>query len=423
MKKNRVWMPLFVLSFMLAGAMPLYAGGGREQTAKLTVAVSYNTAELVHKAMIEIAAEYAASRPGLAIEVVYYPDYEAAMKAKMAANDLPDLWSTHGWSVARYSEYLEPLNNESWAPKVNPKIKKVITDARGSIFVLPFNVEFQGIVVNRDVLEQAGADLWSIKTWDDFMAACEKVKAAGKIPLDIAGGAAEDWTVGTIYNTLAQSMLIANEQKNYRDALLNGSFDWENWRPVANFLTEFRDKGYLNPDYTQGTYENQIKRLAAGQTAFVFSANGIITQAKQINPNARLGFIPVPAASAADTPTLTSGERFTLGVWKNGPRKAEALRFLEYCSSPGIINRIAALDNTETGLVGEGYASNIQGLKEYFDRVSNIRGFPYFDRAYLPSGMWDALCKTASGLLANTMTLDQALTRLRNDYRDLRSQR
>lgn len=33
-------------------------------------------------------------------------DYESAMKTKMASNDLPDMWVTHGWSLIRYSEYM-----------------------------------------------------------------------------------------------------------------------------------------------------------------------------------------------------------------------------------------------------------------------------------------------------------------------------
>jgi raffinose/stachyose/melibiose transport system substrate-binding protein len=422
MKNCTIRAVFLAIAMTLLGTLAVSAGGKGEKGTTLTAALSYNANEPVHKAMLEITRDYAASHPGINFEVVYYPDYEVTMKTKMAANDLPDLWSTHGWSVARYSEYLERLNNESWASKINPKIKPIVADSNGTIYVLPFNVESQGIVMNRDVLDQAGVDPFSIKTWDDFKAACEKIKAIGRIPLDIAGGASDDWTVGTIYDTVAQSYLVANDRNNYRNALLDGSFDWENWRPVAMFLLEFRDKGYLNPDYTQGTYENQAVRLANGQAAFVFSSNGIITQVRLLNPEGRFGFIPVPSASPDDTPTLITGERFTLGVWKNGPHKAEALKFLEYCSTPEIINRIATLDVTETGLIGAGYESDTRDLKEYFDRLTNIRGFPYFDRAYLPSGMWDALCKTASGLLANTMTMDQALARLRNDYRDLRSQ-
>jgi raffinose/stachyose/melibiose transport system substrate-binding protein len=405
-----------------AGAVLAFAGARRQGGPVLTVAISYTPSEQVHQYMLQVAKDYEAANPGIKLEVGFYPDYEVTMKTKMAARDLPDLWSTHGWSVARYSEYLEPLNNQSWASKVNPKIIPVISNAKGQIFVLPFNVESQGIVVNQDTLESVGVDIWSIKTWDDFRAACAKVKAAGKIPLDIAGNVSEDWTVGTIYNTLGQSFMVTNDKANYRTALQDGSFDWNNWGVIQDFLLEIRDKGWLNPDYTQGTEENQFRRLGTGEVAFVMSANNAITRAKLVNPNARIGFIAVPSNSPDDPPTLTSGERFTLGVYKDGSRKAEALKFLEYCAQPEIINRVATLDRCEAGLVGPGYGADLSELKPFFDHLQGIRGFPYFDRAYLPSGMWDALCKTASGLLANTLTKEQAIARLRNDYRDLRAQ-
>ena len=34
--------------------------------------------------------------------------YEELMKTKMSANELPDVFTTHGWSVKRYSDYLTP---------------------------------------------------------------------------------------------------------------------------------------------------------------------------------------------------------------------------------------------------------------------------------------------------------------------------
>lgn len=415
---------IVLLSIVICIAVTGVFAAGRNQSraSTLNIAINYTPSEPVHQYMLQVAKDYEAANPGLKLDMVYYPDFEVTMKTKMAARDLPDLWSTHGWSVARYSEYLEPLNSQSWASKLNPKIIPVISNAGGQFFVLPFNVVSQGIVVNQDTLESVGVDIWSIKTWDDFRDACAKVKAAGKIPLDIAGNVGEDWTVGTIYNTLGQSFMVTNDRSNYRSALLDGSFDWNNWGVIQNFLLELRDKGWLNPDYTQGTEETQFRRLGTGEAAFVMSANNAITRAKLVNPSARIGLIAVPSNSPNDPPSLTSGERFTLGVYKDSPLKAEAFKFLEYCTRPEIINRVATLDSCETGLVGPGYAADLSELKPFFDHLADIRGFPYFDRAYLPSGMWDALCKTASGLLADTLTKEQAIARLRNDYRDLRAQ-
>jgi raffinose/stachyose/melibiose transport system substrate-binding protein len=424
MKKHFAWIGFIGIVLILSGTVPVFAGGGQQksQTVKLTAAINFNPQDEAFVALTEIARKYSAQNPQVAVEVVYYAEYEATMKTKMAANDLPDLWSTHGWSVARYSEYLEPLTGQLWASKVNPAIKSVISNSRGDIFVLPFDVDAAGVVFNRDVLDKAGVDPFSLKTWDDFKAACEKIKAAGFIPVDVAGGAADDWTVGNFFDWVAPSFLITGEQRNYRNALKDGSFDWENWRPVATLLRDFRDKGYLNPDYTQGSWDNVARRLGNGQLAFGFYPNSLITQAKQFGPNARYGFIPVPAASPSDTPTMITGERVTLGVWKDSPRKAEALKFLEYLSSPEVVSRIANISANQTGLIGPGYNTNAGELKEYFDRLAGIRGFPYFDREYLPNGMWDSMCKTGTGLLANTMTMDQVVARMRDDYNNLRQQ-
>jgi raffinose/stachyose/melibiose transport system substrate-binding protein len=386
------------------------------------VAINRNPNTDEFKALTEIAAQYSAANPGITVEVTQYPEYEQVMKSKMAANDLPDLFSTHGWSVARYSEYLEPLQNQSWASKLSPAIKPVITNDRGQIFVLPFDVDSAGIAFNKDVLDKAGVDPYTIKTWDDFMAACEKVKAAGFICIDIGGAVQDDWTVGNFFDWVAPSFLITNESRNYRTQLKNGTFDWNLWRPVAQLFVDFRDKGYLNPDHLQGTWDNVQARLGRGELAFAFYGRYVISGAKQTNPNARYGFIPIPSLTPSDPPTLATGENLTLGVWKSSPRKAEALKFLEYLSTPSVINRLAQIPVNQTGLVGSGYGINTADLKESFDKVEGIRGFPYFDREYLPNGMWDSLCKTGSGILARTMTMDQVIQRMRDDYNTLRQQ-
>jgi len=404
-------------------AFPVLANGSKDAKPKnLTVAINFPQTDATYKGFQEIAAAYVKENPGVTVDVVNYPDYENTMKTKMAANDLPDLWSTHGWSVARYSEYLEPLNSQAWASKINPTIKPVITDKKGSVYILPFDMDVAGIAFNRDVLDQAKVDPSKIKTWDDFKDACAKVKAIGKIPVDIGGSATDLWTVGNFYDWVAPSFLITNEKSNYRAALKDGTFDWNKWSPVANLLGEFRDKGFLNPDYTQGTWVNIGKRLGAGDVAFALFGNYVIGEAKKANPAGKFGFMPVPAASKDDTPTVITGERVTLGAWKDGKNKAEALKFLAFCAKPEYINKIATINGNATGLAGTEYKSDTGAMQPYFDAIVGVRGFPYFDREYLPSGMWDSMCQTGIGLLANTMTDEQIVAKMKADYIKLRNQ-
>jgi raffinose/stachyose/melibiose transport system substrate-binding protein len=417
-----------ICAVMTFAAVVAFAEGGQDKAAgdearkpiKITVASSQPAQENATVALEEIAAAYEAANPGIDVEVVTYARYEDTMKTKMAARDLPDLFGTHGWSVMRYSEYLEPVNDRPWFSKINPTIKPVITDEAGKVFILPFDMDVAGIAFNVDVLEKAGVDPYAIKTWDDFKAACAKVKASGKIAVHVGGSPKDDWTVGNFYDWTAPSFLITNEKANFRKQLKDGTFDWNNWVKVAKLLVDFRDAGFLNPDYTQGTWEDVGRKLGAGEVAFGLYGNVVIGEAKRFNPAGRFGFMPVPAASKDDTPTLITGERMTLGVWNKSPVKAEALKFLDFCARPENVNKMATVNGNPTGLVGQGYGSELGDLAPSFKKVEGVRGFGYFDREYLPSGMWDSMCKTGTGLLSTTMTMDQAVAKMKNDYLSLR---
>jgi raffinose/stachyose/melibiose transport system substrate-binding protein len=417
---KRIFAFILAATALVAFSLPVMAAGPK----KLTMADNFLPTDAVFKTMQDIAAAYNKANPGVVVEVVNLPDYENTMRTKMAANDLPDLWTTHGWSVARYSEYLQPLNDQAWASKLSPTIKPVITDKDGKFFVLPMDMDVAGIAFNREVLDKAGVDPFKIKTWDDFKAACEKVKKIGKTAVQIGGKPSQedDWTVGNFYDWTAPSFLITNEKANSRAALKDGSFDWTKWGPVAKLLVDFRDAGYLNPDYTQGTWQDVGKKLGTGEAAFGFFGNYVITEAKKYAPNGKFGFIPVPSVSKDDTPSLITGERMAIGVWKDTPNKAEALKFLAYCAKPENVSKIATVTVNPTGLVGAGYKSDAGDLTPYFDKIAGVRGFPYFDRAYLPSGMWNSMCKTGTGLLSNSMTLDQAIARMKGDYTNLINQ-
>ncbi len=387
---------------------------------KLTVALNFPATDVTFTNIQAMAAAFVKANPGVQVDVMNPPDYENTMKTKMAANDLPDLWTTHGWSVIRYSEYLRPLNDRPWFARINPAIKPVVTDADGKVFVLPMDVDMAGVVFNKDVLDQAGVNPWAITTWQEFMDACEKIKDIGKTAVDIGGKSGDDrWTVGNFYDWVAPSFLITNPKSSSVASLKDGSFDWAKWEPVAQLLVTFRDKGYLNPDYTQGTWQEVGQNMAAGKDGFGMFGNYLIGEAKKYNPKGHYGFMPVPAASADDSPSLITGERTAIGVWKDDKAMATALKFLDYLALPQNINRVAKGNAIPTGLVGDGYRTDAGDLTPYFDKVKGVRAFPYFDRVYLPSGMWDTMCITGVGLLADSMTVAQAADQMKNTYSTL----
>lgn len=322
--------------------------------------------------------------------------YEELMKTKMAANDMPDVFDTHGWSATRYSEYLMPVNDMSFASRLDPQIASVITAADGNMYVLPFDVDITGMVYNVDVCAEAGVNVDEIKTWADFEAACEKVKAIGKIPVHMGG--ANNFTVGWFYDRVAPSYYLTDANDNQIEELRSGKFDESRWIEISTMLDSWVTKGYLNADCVSGEYTADVAAIASNEAAFLFYGNIAVTLGLGINPEANLGMMPLPAKSASDEPSLIAGENVALGVWNESNFKAEAIQLLEYLARPEVAKTIAEATGNKSALTD--VELDLGAIQAYLDKHANVRTFPYFDRDYLPSGLWDVLCATGQEVLA-----------------------
>lgn len=322
--------------------------------------------------------------------------YEELMKTKMAANELPDVFTTHGWSVARYSDYLMTVNDLEWAADISDQIRPVITDKDGNMFVLPVDMDIAGIICNMTVLEEAGVDPDGIQTWDDFAAACDKIKAAGKTPIHLGGK--DNWTIGQYFDWAAPSFYITNEAKSHADELKGGTFDTAVWEEVSGMLADWVAAGYFNEDVLTADYNSDIQALAQADAAFAFYGNGGIVDTLGVNPDADMGMIPVPAVSADDKPSLISGEDIAVGVWKDSKVKAEATELLNYLARADVLKGLAEAAGNKAGL--NGVSADVGKIGEYYDKYADVEAFPYFDREYLPSGMWDVMCSTGADILA-----------------------
>lgn len=131
MKRILIVFILLLFSFALC-----FAGGQGEDeieseglSGELLIAV-HGTTDLKFDTFTQICEDFMELNPNTDIEFVSYgKDYESLMKGKMAANDLPDVFSTHGWGVKRYAEYLRPLNDLDLAENLSPAIENSVTTA------------------------------------------------------------------------------------------------------------------------------------------------------------------------------------------------------------------------------------------------------------------------------------------------------
>jgi raffinose/stachyose/melibiose transport system substrate-binding protein len=404
---------LLIALCLMAGSTVFAAGQQESDATNLTLMLNFQSTEAVTAAFEEVIEDFHSANPTIKIDLISgTSDYEALMKSKMATNDLPDMWSTHGWSVLRYSEYLMPLEDQEWVSRLHPAIKPVVTDDQGHIYVLPVDVDMAGVAYNKTILADAGVNVEDLKTWNDLYAAMDKVKAIGVTPVHIGGK--DSWTVGNFFDWAAPALYVTDPNNYSGDELVNGSFDTEKWEILAGLMKEMNEKGYLNVDNLTSTYSDSARALAVGDAAFTFLGNYVLAEAWTFDPNADLGFFPVPAFYKGDSPSLISGERSTVGIWKDSPNAEACKTFLDFLAIAENAAKIAGSNGIPAGLIDA--ESDTGKLKADYIKWADAPAFPYFDRAFLPSGMWDTMCSTGAGILSGDMSTADAAAKMKEDF-------
>ncbi len=388
----------------------------------VTIEFLYNlNGEAISDAVQEVCKKFT-TETGIGVEAVMPgSNFSDIMKTRMASNQLPDVWTTHGWAVARYAEYLTPLNDFTFADHISPSIKEQITDEEGNLYTLPIDMDLTGIIYNANVLQEAGVNVDEIMTWADFEEACEKIRTIGKTPVQLGGK--DNYTIGNMMDFVAPT-LITNENEENQQALLDGSFDWSQWNMVTEKVDSWRQKGYFNTDAVTADYMTGIKALGAEKAAFMFTAASGITETYVQNPNTEMGFMPLPAKEEGFKRSLMTGEHFAVGMSKTTEHPEEVRAFMEFLAREDVSSYLATKCGMPSGL--DNVESDTGRLAPYYDKYSSdssILNIPYFDRKYLPSGMWNDLCVTGASLLSGqpdalTVSVDQ----MKSSYEEKKAQ-
>ncbi|KRE69744.1 ABC transporter substrate-binding protein [Paenibacillus sp. Soil750] len=370
---------------------------------KVTLSVLMNVAQPAgQEAYKVVAADFEKANPTIKVDLQFPGEYENLLKVKMAASDLPDVFDTHGWAQIRYGKYLADLKGESWASQLTDTIKDVVTDKQGKVYALPISEAKDGISYNVNVLKKYNIEV--PKTFDELMAASEKIKTESKgevVPFYFAG--ADNWTVGEHFDLFAIPQLISPKD-NSASALLDGSFDWSKWTPLPTKFKEMYDKGYMNKDVVTAKFSDLAKLFAQDKVAFFDGGPSFADDAYKVNKDVKIGIMPVPSIVAGDTPNFSGGERDTMGIWKDTKHMDEAKKLLAFFAKPENLAKISNVMKLPAGLKG---VTATHEFAVYYEQYKDIRVFPYFDRVYLPNGMWDVMCTSGLDLITGHITAEK----------------
>ena len=168
---------------------------------------------------------------------------------------------------------------QKWKDKIPGPILAAVT-RNGKMFAVPVNIHGQNwIFYNTDVLKKVGVE--EPKNWDEAIAAMEKVKAAGLIPLAFSGqktwernlfnavmlgqGGPKLWQA--VYGDKDQAAVKSAEFKNVAEtygklrAFVDSGAPGRNWNDATSLVIQGKAGFQVMGDWAKGEF------IAAGQTA------------------------------------------------------------------------------------------------------------------------------------------------------------
>jgi raffinose/stachyose/melibiose transport system substrate-binding protein len=153
-----------------------------------------------------IAKDYEAEHKGVAVQFKYIEgeSYKEKLPTMLQSDSRPALvysWGGGVMDAQSQAGFLKDITAEAAPFEAN--LAQTAVNAfkvDGKTVGVPFDTGLVGFYYNKDLFKKAGVDAEAIKTWDDFLGAVKKLKAAGITP--IINGTGDKWPMHFYYSYL-----------------------------------------------------------------------------------------------------------------------------------------------------------------------------------------------------------------------------
>lgn len=201
-------------------------------------------------------------------------DYGTKITAMGVANTMPDtLMQQPGAKTKEMGEngYILDMKqfldaDKEWAETFLDGMADQVT-FDGKQYAIPLQFAISAVFYNTELFDQAGVKAEEIKTWSDFLAACQKLKDNGITPLVLPGEANSGWAISLFTGQFVQR--IAGEEifTPIREFEKDSTFEQEAFIKAGELTMELVDKGYVQPTYMGDSVDMNYATFKNGEAA------------------------------------------------------------------------------------------------------------------------------------------------------------
>jgi raffinose/stachyose/melibiose transport system substrate-binding protein len=263
--------------------------GGKD--GKIVVDIFQGKVEIADQ-LKALTDEYTKQNPNVTFKIETVgggADGSAALKAKFASNQAPDIFTNDGDQAALvWKDKFEDLSDQPWITDAFDGTLDGMT-MDGKIYGMPFNMEGYGFAYNKELFKKAGITELPT-TYSELEEAAKKLEAAGITPFSI--GYAEWWVLANH----GMNVPFAYQEDpdafikglNEGTAKIEGNKEFDNFFNLLDLTMKYGNKNPLTTDYN-----TQVTLFATGEAAMIQQGNWIQPMLDKLDPNLEVGFIPL----------------------------------------------------------------------------------------------------------------------------------
>ena len=323
------------LALAMLGTLTAGCGEGKsEESASgsegstISILVDANTSTAGIEAVIAAAEE----KLGIKAEIETQPggsEGDNVIKTRLTSHEMNDICLYNSGSLFKAlnpEEYFVDLSDQDFVENYEDSYKETVSVGDAVYGVPATSTQVVGWLYNKNVYEEL--DLEVPTTWDELMANCEAIKAAGKTA--IIGSYKDTWTaqpvfLGDAYNIL-QGAPDFVEQFNEHEAT------FENTPSALGAFQKLADTApYVNEDCMSTTYDMGVEMLANGEGAHYVMLTQALTNIYDQYPDAidDIGIFAQPGTTEEET-GLTLYMPNSFYVSKDSEHQEDVMKWLEF---------------------------------------------------------------------------------------------
>jgi ABC-type sugar transport system, periplasmic component len=365
-----------------AGTATNDGGGAKGADISGEVVFLTNRTDMIDKEYVDYKKRFEEKYPGVDLKFEAITDYDATLKVRMASGSFPDVVLVPTIPNNELPDYFAPLDDIEFSDDIYFKDLKA---HEGKMYGVSSGGSTVGIVYNKKAFEQAGiTDI--PKTYDEFLAAAQKLKDAGIVPL--ASNFKDKWPLDAWVFDVPTLASQASDHQNKR-AETDAPYTMDNaYGQSWSILRELYQKGYLEKDVNSTNWEQSKKDVASGKFAMYLLGNWVINQVIENGAASEdIGFFPFPVDNSGQAKAPLNPDWF-YAVNKEG-NTAAAKAFVQWMIE-------------ESGF--DDFAGFIPTLKSKEPKLAQLAEFNSYDPAYFePAPPVDAATQ-----IQNKAQIDQA---------------